>query len=149
MSKIETTSKVSLKLTSRINLGRRGAHVPSSRLWTQPTSTHTARKALIPNPQEKAAPHSPGWKHPQERPKPPPQEYPRHYPPQTESDPPQPPHRRPAQTPDQPQKRECRAAGTIRAFTRNINSLLKPCPSAITLEYQKQPLVDIYQNRSS
>ena len=27
MSKIETTSKVSLKLTSRINLGKRGAQV--------------------------------------------------------------------------------------------------------------------------
>ena len=33
MSKIETTSKVSLKLTSTINLERRGARSPSSRLW--------------------------------------------------------------------------------------------------------------------
>ena len=150
MSIIETTSKVSLKLTSRKNLGRRGAHVPSSQLWTQPTSTHTARKAPIPNPPEKAGPHSPGWKHPQERPKPPPQEYPRHHPPPNRTRAPTtPPHRCPPHTPDQPQKRECRAAGTTRAFTRNINSLLKPCFFTITLEYQKQPSVDTYQNRSS
>ena len=148
MSKIETTSKVSLKLTSRINLGRRGAHVPSSRLWTQPTSTHTARKALIPNPQEKAAPHGPDGSTHKSALNPPPR-IPPALPPQTESDPPQPPHRCPAHTPDQPQKRECRAAGTIRAFIRNINSSLKPRPFTITLEYQKQPLVDIYQNRSS
>ena len=38
MSQIKTTSKVSLKLTGRINLGRRGVCAPSSRLWTQPTS---------------------------------------------------------------------------------------------------------------
>ena len=37
MSKIETTSKVALKLTSRINLERRGALTLSFRLWTQPT----------------------------------------------------------------------------------------------------------------
>ena len=91
MSKIETTSKVSLKLTSRINLGRRGAHVPSSRLWTQPTSTHTARKALIPNPQEKAAPHGPGWKHPQERPKTPPKNTPGITPPKPNQTPHNPP----------------------------------------------------------
>ena len=76
MSKIETTSKVSLKLTSRINLGRRGAHVPSSRLWTQPTSTHTARKALIPNPQEKAAPHGPDGSTHKSAPNPPPKNTP-------------------------------------------------------------------------
>ena len=38
ISEIETTSKVSLKLTSRINLGRRGVPGPSSRLCTQTTS---------------------------------------------------------------------------------------------------------------
>ena len=91
MSKIETTSKVSLKLTSRINLGRRGAHVPSSRLWTQPTSTHTARKALIPNPQEKAAPHGPDGSTHKSALNPPPQEYPRHYPPKPNQTPHNPP----------------------------------------------------------
>ena len=45
MSKIETASKLSLKLTSRIKLGRRGARAELS-LWTQTTSTtpSTARK---------------------------------------------------------------------------------------------------------
>ena len=43
MSKIETTSKVSLKLTSSINLGRRGASTPSSWLLTQPTSPERAK----------------------------------------------------------------------------------------------------------
>ena len=47
MSKIETTSKVSVKLPSRINLGRQGAHSPSSTL-TQPVSFPTALKG--PNP---------------------------------------------------------------------------------------------------
>ena len=41
---METTSKVSLKLTSRINLGRRATHAPNSRLWTQSTSTPTVWK---------------------------------------------------------------------------------------------------------
>ena len=35
MSKLQTTSKVSLKLPSRINFARRGAHAPSPRLWTE------------------------------------------------------------------------------------------------------------------
>ena len=38
MTKIETTCKVSLKLTSMINLRRQGTRIPSSRLWTQSTS---------------------------------------------------------------------------------------------------------------
>ena len=46
MFKIENTSKVSLKFTSKTNFGRRGVRAQSSRLWTQPTSpppppTHT------------------------------------------------------------------------------------------------------------
>ena len=44
MSKIETASKVLLKLASRINLGRRGALTPSSRPCIQPTSSLTAPK---------------------------------------------------------------------------------------------------------
>ena len=43
MSKIETTSKVSLKLISRIKFGRWDAYEPSPRLWTQPTSPQTLR----------------------------------------------------------------------------------------------------------
>ena len=52
ISEIETTSKVSLKLTSRINLGRRGVPGPSSRLCTQTTSPppppapHTTERAI-------------------------------------------------------------------------------------------------------
>ena len=46
MSKMETTNKVSLKLPSMIKLGRRGAHAPSSQLWTQPTHTHTNTGSL-------------------------------------------------------------------------------------------------------
>ena len=46
MSKIKTTSKVSLKLPSRINLGRRGSHAPRSWLWTQAISSPTAPKRL-------------------------------------------------------------------------------------------------------
>ena len=38
MSKIETTSKVSLKLPITINLGKQGAHAPSSQYCTRPTS---------------------------------------------------------------------------------------------------------------
>ena len=38
ISKIETTSKVSLKFTIRINLGRRGAHASNTQLWTQPAN---------------------------------------------------------------------------------------------------------------
>ena len=37
-SKIKTTSKVSLKLPIRINLGKQGAHVPSSQYWARRTS---------------------------------------------------------------------------------------------------------------
>ena len=50
MSKIETTNKVPMKFSIRINLGRRGAHALSSRLWTRPTSppSSTARKGPIP-----------------------------------------------------------------------------------------------------
>ena len=54
MSKIETTSKVSLKLASKINPRRRGAHVPSPQFWTKPTSSpqpgkgHPAQKGLFP-----------------------------------------------------------------------------------------------------
>ena len=44
MPKIGTTSKVSLKLSRRKNLGRRGAHMLISRLWTQPISSPTALK---------------------------------------------------------------------------------------------------------
>ena len=44
MSKIETTSKVSLKLLSRINLRRRGTRTPSSQPWAQLTSPTTALK---------------------------------------------------------------------------------------------------------
>ena len=55
MSKVETTSKVLLKLPSRINPGRRGTGTPRPRVWTQPisppplpppTHTHTVWKAL-------------------------------------------------------------------------------------------------------
>ena len=35
---MESTSKVPLKLSSRINIGRRGVRAPSSRVWTQATS---------------------------------------------------------------------------------------------------------------
>ena len=38
MSKLETGGKVSLNLTSRINLGRCDERAPSPRLWTQLTS---------------------------------------------------------------------------------------------------------------
>ena len=38
--------KGSLKLSSRINLGRQGAHVPSYRLWTHPISSPTVLKGL-------------------------------------------------------------------------------------------------------
>ena len=49
MPKTETTSKMSLKLTSRINLGRWGARGLSFRLWTQPTRPiPTAWKGLNP-----------------------------------------------------------------------------------------------------
>ena len=44
MSKIETTSKVPLKSTSRINPGRRGAQAPSPRPWTQPGKSHPRPK---------------------------------------------------------------------------------------------------------
>ena len=62
MSKIETTSKVSLKLTSKINPRRRGAHVPSPQFWTQPTSPsqpgkgHPAQKGLFPGEEGPIAP---------------------------------------------------------------------------------------------
>ena len=59
ISKIETTSKVSLKFTIRINLGRRGAHAPNSRLWTQPASPPpppTAREELSPGQKGPIAP---------------------------------------------------------------------------------------------
>ena len=39
-------TKVSLKLTSRVNLGTRVTRAPSSPLWTQPTSPPTAWKGL-------------------------------------------------------------------------------------------------------
>ena len=47
MYKIETTSKVSRKFPSRINVGRRDA-APSTRLWTQPTSPplHSPERAI-------------------------------------------------------------------------------------------------------
>ena len=46
MSKIETTSKVSLKLPSRMTWEGK-ARASSSRLWTQPTSPpHTPEKAI-------------------------------------------------------------------------------------------------------
>ena len=53
MSKIKTTSKVSLNLPSRINHGRQGTHAPTSQLWTQPISSPTALKGLKP-PQRQA-----------------------------------------------------------------------------------------------
>ena len=44
---IETASKVSLKLTSRINLGKWGSHpAPSSQLWTPHRPTPTPRRAI-------------------------------------------------------------------------------------------------------
>ena len=46
MSKIKTTSKVSLKLTSRINVGRRGKQAPRFRLWTQSTSPPPPHMAI-------------------------------------------------------------------------------------------------------
>ena len=51
MSKIETTCKVSLKLTSRINIGRRRAHVPISRLGHSPQTppTPTVQKGPFPD----------------------------------------------------------------------------------------------------
>ena len=48
MSKIETTSKVSLKLTNKINLRRRDARAPSSRFWKQPTSLPHSLERLSP-----------------------------------------------------------------------------------------------------
>ena len=48
MSKIETTSKVSLNFPSRINHGRRGAQAPTSQLWTRPISPPTAPKGRKP-----------------------------------------------------------------------------------------------------
>ena len=48
MSKIETTSKVSLKLMSRINLGRRGARAKLSTLDTAHKPSPTARKGPPP-----------------------------------------------------------------------------------------------------
>ena len=47
MSKIESTSKVSLKLPSRINLGRQGARVPSSRLWAHPTAFERVKRVML------------------------------------------------------------------------------------------------------
>ena len=55
MSKIETTCKVSLKLTSKINIGRRRAHVPFYRLGHSPQtpppppSTPTVQKGPFPD----------------------------------------------------------------------------------------------------
>ena len=46
MSKIETTSKVSLKLSSRINLGRQGARTELSTLDTAHKSPHIPEKAI-------------------------------------------------------------------------------------------------------
>ena len=53
MSKIETTSKVSLKLPSRINLGRHGARRRRAlelghNLQARPLLHHAARKGLSP-----------------------------------------------------------------------------------------------------
>ena len=53
MSKIETTSKVSLKLPSRINLGRHGARRRRAlelghNLQARPLPHHAARKGLSP-----------------------------------------------------------------------------------------------------
>ena len=56
MSKIETTSKVSLKLRSRISLGRQGILVPSLQPQTQPISPTTTRKGLSPGQQRPIVP---------------------------------------------------------------------------------------------
>ena len=62
MSKIKTTSKVSLKLTSKINPRRRGAHESSPRFWIQPASSpqprkgHPAQKGLFPGEKGPKAP---------------------------------------------------------------------------------------------
>ena len=48
MSKFETTSKVPLNFSSRINHGRKGAQAPTSQLWTRPISPPTVSKGLKP-----------------------------------------------------------------------------------------------------
>ena len=50
MSKIETTSKVSLKLPSRINLGRRGAPAELSTLDITHKLPHSLERANAANP---------------------------------------------------------------------------------------------------
>ena len=59
---METTSKVSLRLTSRINLGRRGARAELSTLGTThnppPTHTHTHTHTHTQSP-ERAIPQPP------------------------------------------------------------------------------------------
>ena len=64
MSKIEITSKVSLTLPSRINLGMRGTIALSSRLKTKPTSSPTSSKTLTPGQNEPIAPTGTTNNHP-------------------------------------------------------------------------------------
>ena len=45
MSKIETTSKVSMKLVSRINIGTRGARAELSALYTAHKPPHSLERA--------------------------------------------------------------------------------------------------------
>ena len=66
MSKIEATSKVSLKLTSRIKPGRRGTRVKPPTLYTVHKTPDTAHKtpqpgkARAPTPQDgQTHPHNP------------------------------------------------------------------------------------------
>ena len=70
--KIETTSKVSLKLTSRINPRRWGPRAAGSQLWTQPTNppptlaAHpppTPRERPIPRPRPQKRPQTPATAH--------------------------------------------------------------------------------------
>ena len=57
ISKIETTSKVSLKFTIRINLGRRGAHASNTQLWTQPANPPHSPERAITRPKRTHSPH--------------------------------------------------------------------------------------------
>ena len=69
MPKIESTSKVSLKIIISINLQRRRAHTLNSRFWTQPPSPPPARRKpprpqAPPQPAESPPARTPAQHHP-------------------------------------------------------------------------------------
>ena len=97
---IETASKVSLKLTSRINLGKWGSHpAPSSQLWTPHRPTPTPRRAIRKGPNKAIHKINRKWSAP------PPQQIPQH---NTSCTPPRPNYTHKGKVQDQFNARICK-----------------------------------------